>query len=110
MKFWRVNMVNDKMGASELPLAGITTEDGNSEHFYTGDWRTKKPVHLSEKCKHCMLCILPCPDDATTHDGHGKMTGIDYNKCKGCGICAKVCPFKAIEMVDEDEEVVENDK
>lgn len=94
-------MINDKMGAKELPLAGMVTEDGNSEDFYTGDWRTKKPIHMPEKCKHCMLCILPCPDNATLHDGKGTMTGIDYDKCKGCGICAKVCPFNAIKMVDE---------
>ena len=28
--------VNDKMGAKELPLAGIITDDGNSETFNTG--------------------------------------------------------------------------
>ena len=93
-------MVNDKMGARELPLAGIITESGNSEKFNTGEWRNKKPVHDKEKCKNCMMCILPCPDSATCHKD-GVMTGIDYDKCKGCGICAKVCPFKAIQMVDE---------
>ena len=93
-------MVNDKMGASELPLAGIITESGNSEKFNTGEWRNKRPVHDKEKFKHCMMCILPCPDNATCHKD-GVMTGIDYSKCKGCGICASVCPFKAIHMEDE---------
>ena len=93
-------MVNDKMGAKELPLAGIITETGNSEKFNTGEWRNKRPVHDKEKCKHCMMCILPCPDNATCHKD-GVMTGIDYTKCKGCGICASVCPFKAIHMEDE---------
>ncbi len=93
-------MVNDKMTAKELPLAGIITESGNSEKFNTGEWRNKRPVRDEEKCKHCMMCILPCPDNATCHKD-GKMTGIDYSKCKGCGICAEVCPFKAIHMEDE---------
>ena len=93
-------MVNDKIGAKELPLAGIITESGNSEKFNTGEWRNKRPVHDKEKCKHCMMCILPCPDNATCHKD-GVMTGIDYTKCKGCGICASVCPFKAIHMEDE---------
>ena len=93
-------MVNDKMGANELPIAGIITESGNSEKFNTGEWRNKRPVHDKEKCKHCMMCILPCPDNATCHKD-GVMTGIDYTKCKGCGICASVCPFKAIHMEDE---------
>ena len=93
-------MINDKMGAHELPLAGIITESGNSEKFNTGEWRNKRPIHDKEKCKHCMMCILPCPDNATCHKD-GVMTGIDYTKCKGCGICASVCPFKAIHMEDE---------
>ena len=93
-------MINDKMKSKDLTLAGIVLENGNSEKFNTGEWRNKKPVHLEEKCKHCMMCILPCPDNATLHKD-GKMTGIDYSKCKGCGVCAKVCPFKAIEMVAE---------
>lgn len=93
-------MVNDKMGAKELPLAGIITESGNSEKFNTGEWRNKRPIHDKEKCKNCMMCILPCPDNATCHKD-GVMTGINYDKCKGCGICANVCPFKAIHMVDE---------
>jgi len=93
-------MVNDKMKASELPMAGMILESGNSEKFSTGKWRNKKPVHLEDKCKHCMMCILPCPDNATLHC-NGKMTGFDLDKCKGCGVCAKVCPFGAIEMVDE---------
>ena len=57
-------------------------------------------ISQTAKCKHCMMCILPCPDNATCHKD-GVMTGIDYTKCKGCGICASVCPFKAIHMEDE---------
>ena len=72
-------MVTDKMGARELPLAGIITESGNSEKFNTGEWRNKRPIHDKEKCKHCMMCILPCPDNATCHKD-GVMTGIDYTK------------------------------
>jgi len=94
-------MINDKMKAHELPMAGIITESGNSENFNTGEWRNKKPVHITEKCKHCMMCILPCPECATLHEDGKKMIGFDLSKCKGCGICAKVCPFGAIEMVDE---------
>ena len=94
-------MINDKMKARDLPMAGIILEHGNSEKFTTGEWRNKRPIHIEEKCKHCMMCILPCPDNATLHDGGKKMTGFDLSKCKGCGICAKVCPFGAIKMVDE---------
>ena len=94
-------MINDKMKAKDLSIAGMIFESGNSEKFNTGEWRNKKPIHSKEKCKNCMMCILPCPDNATLHKD-GEMIGIDYSKCKGCGVCAKVCPFKAIEMVSEE--------
>ena len=84
----------------KFSLAGIITESGNSEKFNTGEWRNKKPIHLEEKCKHCMMCVLPCPDNAFIHENN-KVNGIDYSKSKGCGVCAKVCSFKAIDMVDE---------
>ena len=94
-------MVNEKMNAKDLPIAGMILESGNSEKFSTGQWRSQRPIHIEEKCKHCMMCILPCPDCATLHEDGKKMIGFDLDKCKGCGICAKVCPFGAIEMVDE---------
>ncbi len=94
-------MINDKMGAKELPIAGIILEDGNSEQFKTGEWRNQKPIHIMENCKHCMLCVMPCPDNAIIHNDKDKMLGFDYDACKGCGICAKVCPFKAITMENE---------
>lgn len=81
-------------------IAGMILENGNSEKFNTGMWRSKRPIHITSKCKNCMLCILPCPDNATLQED-GKMIGFDLAKCKGCGICAKVCPFGAIEMEDE---------
>lgn len=89
-------------GASEILMAGIIDEGGNSEKIKAGAWRSYRPVYTSEKCKHCMLCVPPCPDDAIIYDKEGKMHGIDYDKCKGCGVCAKVCPFGAIHMEKED--------
>lgn len=98
-------MKDEIKGANALPLAGIILEDGNSEKFDTGEWRSKKPIHDKVKCKHCMMCVLPCPDNAIIHNSEDQMLGIDYSKCKGCGVCAKVCPFDAIKMVAEDDNV-----
>lgn len=86
---------------SKHVIAGIITEHGNSEKFNTGEWRNKMPVHLTEKCKNCMMCVPVCPDNAIRHNDEDKMCGFDYTKCKGCGVCAAVCPFKAIEMKQE---------
>lgn len=89
----------------EISIAGIITEDGNSEAFNTGEWRSKMPVHLEDKCKNCMLCVPACPDNAIIHNDEDKMCGFDYSKCKGCGVCAAVCPFKAINMTKDTSEV-----
>lgn len=94
-------MITDNMKASELPIGGMILEDGNSENFNTGEWRNKKPIHDKDKCKNCMMCVLPCPDDAILHNENNEMLGFDYSKCKGCGVCSKVCPFGAIKMVQE---------
>lgn len=94
--------MEDLKGASELLMAGIIAEDGNSEKYKAGAWRSYRPVYIKENCKNCMLCVPPCPDDAIIYDKEGNMHGINYDKCKGCGVCAKVCPFGAIEMRKEE--------
>lgn len=89
--------VNTNSTVSELPMAGIILDDGNSSDFKTGDWKNQEPIHSKEKCKHCMLCVPVCPEGCIKMNDD-KLEGIDLSQCKGCGVCAKVCPFKAIEM------------
>lgn len=87
----------------KLPKGSIIPEPSTSLHFKTGDWRMEKPIWDSEKCVHCLLCWLYCPDSAIKTEG-GKIVGIDYDFCKGCGICVSVCPPKAnaLKMVPEE--------
>ncbi|MFO7870979.1 MAG: 4Fe-4S binding protein [Kiritimatiellia bacterium] len=88
----------------EMPIGGMITEPGNSEEYETGTWRTYRPVHVPERCIHCLRCWILCPDSAVKVE-NGKMAGFDYDHCKGCGICARECPEKchAIEMKLESE-------
>lgn len=82
--------------------AGPLIAGGTSRGFTTGDWRQQQPRLSLDRCVHCMLCWLYCPDSAIrTHDG--RVTEIDLAYCKGCGICAEVCPPKAraIVMIEE---------
>jgi len=59
-----------------------------------------RPVWDKNKCVHCGLCAVYCPDNAIpVKDGKRLETNFDY--CKGCGICARECPVKAIKMVEE---------
>ncbi|AEA47546.1 4Fe-4S binding protein [Archaeoglobus veneficus] len=66
----------------------------------TGLWRTFKPIYNPEKCNHCLLCWLYCPENAI--EVNDEEVKIDYEYCKGCGICAKICPKKALEMEEEE--------
>ena len=81
---------------------GAVAEGGSMAKLYTGAWRTYCPVTDFEKCTHCMICWIMCPDSAILVED-GKKVGTDMQYCKGCGICADVCPVDAIEMFLESE-------
>jgi len=82
---------------------GDVLEGSTSLKFKTGNWRTLKPVHIPEKCIHCFICWISCPDGAIIVDSEkGKFVGFNYDYCKGCGICAYECPKNAIEMKMEE--------
>lgn len=91
-------------GWKDLPAAGIMPEGGSAHNYKTGDWRTKRPVWHEDKCIHCLICWVFCPDSAILVKD-GKVVGIDYDHCKGCGICDRECPPKvdAYDMVSEAE-------
>jgi 2-oxoacid:acceptor oxidoreductase delta subunit (pyruvate/2-ketoisovalerate family) len=82
------------------PLAATIPEAGNSQYYRTGSWRTFRPVIDTEKCNHCLLCWIYCPDSAVLVENE-KVTGFDLNHCKGCGICVENCALKAISLVEE---------
>ncbi len=81
---------------------GPVIPGGSSTSYRTGDWRQLRPVLDLDRCVHCMLCWLYCPDSAILTRG-GQVVEVDYDHCKGCGVCAAVCPPRAsaIRMVPE---------
>jgi pyruvate ferredoxin oxidoreductase gamma subunit len=66
----------------------------------TGDWRLMRPVIDLERCTHCWICFVNCPDGAITLD-NADTPHIDYDLCKGCLICAEECPIDAVQSVRE---------
>lgn len=88
----------------ELPIGGVILNPGSAKEFMTGDWATKKPIHIPANCISCLFCWAYCPDSAIIVKD-GKVVGIDYDHCKGCGICAFECPakVKALKLVSEEE-------
>jgi len=94
----------EKKGWKELP-EGDVLDGATALAFKTGDWRSQKPRHIPDKCIHCFICWVSCPDGAVEVDTEtGKFSAFNYDYCKGCGICAHECPTNAIEMVPEHEE------
>ena len=86
----------------DLPIGGLIVDAGNAIEYNTGNWRAFRPVVNLEKCTHCMLCWLYCPDISVIVEDR-KMMGFDLEHCKGCGVCADVCPPKCISMHSEGE-------
>ena len=84
----------------QLTPGGVILDPGTSAEFFTGDWRSQRPVWNEQNCRNCLLCWPVCPDMSVLVKD-GKMVGIDYDHCKGCGLCAHACKFSAIEMHDE---------
>lgn len=85
----------------EIPIGGNIEEPGSSKKFKTGSWRTFKPVWDKNKCIHCMICPVYCPDaciPVVKEKGQPKRKETNLDYCKGCGICADVCPVKCIKM------------
>ncbi|NLW50957.1 MAG: 4Fe-4S binding protein [Candidatus Brocadiaceae bacterium] len=76
---------------------GAIAPAGSMHDLFTGSWRTYVPVTDLDKCTHCMMCWVMCPDSSILVEDSRKV-GTDLDHCKGCGICAAVCPVKAIEM------------
>ncbi|HOF03595.1 MAG TPA: 4Fe-4S binding protein [Atribacterota bacterium] len=89
-------------GWKEIPKGGLILEAGNAEQYKTGSWRSQRPVRDEQKCNHCLICWVFCPDSSIIVED-GKIKAIDYDHCKGCGICAVECPVNAIDMRDENE-------
>ena len=93
--------INQKTPMEKLTPGGNIYTSGNAREFKTGDWRSMKPIYISENCKQCGLCFPVCPDDAIPVNHECKREDFNYDYCKGCGVCAKVCPFGAITMKEE---------
>jgi len=79
---------------------GTIAEGGTMARLHTGSWRTFCPVTDFDKCTHCLICWILCPDSAIQVKD-GKKLGTDMQYCKGCGICATECPVDAIAMKRE---------
>jgi pyruvate ferredoxin oxidoreductase gamma subunit len=106
-----------RFGYRTAPIGGIITEAGNSIMKNTSVSREGfLPVFEAEKCVHCGLCDLVCPDYCfvwRTEEIAGdeaprvRLEGIDYHYCKGCMRCIDSWTSAALTKIEEDEDFAE---
>jgi len=91
-------------GYATQPPGGIVPEPGNMAWNDLSVSRTGlMPVLDRERCIHCGVCDLVCPDYCLAW-GEGEeggkfereLMGIDYRYCKGCLRCVESCPSGAL--------------
>ncbi len=70
--------------------------------FPTWEWRNRRPIVNTAKCRHCGVCYFMCPVGSI--QDRGTYCDSDLSYCKGCGVCACECPSDAILMVREEGE------
>jgi pyruvate ferredoxin oxidoreductase gamma subunit len=96
---------NPFWGYQTAPLGGIILNAGSTARNDLSTSRTGwLPVLDIEKCIHCGVCDMVCPDLCLVWTAEGnepvpatvRLTGIDYRYCKGCLRCIETCPTGAM--------------
>ena len=98
-------------GYLEAPLGGMIVDPGNSiVKNLSASRQGLIPVLDLEKCIHCGLCDVVCPDlclvweeEAGGTEPAIRLRGIDYHYCKGCLKCTEACPTQALVEAREEE-------
>ena len=91
-------------GYETQPIGGVLPAPGNTVWNDLSASRTGSlPVLHDEKCIHCGVCDLVCPDLCLVwgdgEDGskfERELMGVDYRYCKGCLRCVESCPTGAL--------------
>jgi pyruvate ferredoxin oxidoreductase gamma subunit len=92
-------------GYETAPMGGILPAAGNTVWNDLSTSRTGwLPVLDPDKCIHCGMCDMVCPDLCLvwTAEGNGpvptavRLVGVDYRYCKGCLRCVESCSTGAL--------------
>ncbi len=93
-------------GYETAPIGGVFSIPGNTlSHDLTLSRMGWIPVFELEKCIHCGVCDMVCPDfcfvwkSAQPYKVH--LEGIDYHYCKGCLRCVESCSTGALRRKKE---------
>lgn len=91
-------------GYETAPIGGVLPTPGNTVWNNLSTSRTGSlPVLDIDKCIHCGMCDMVCPDfclvwsESTDESGQPsvQLQGVDYRYCKGCMRCVETCSTAA---------------
>ncbi len=91
-------------GYETAPIGGVLPTPGNTVWNNLSTSRTGwLPVLDKDKCIHCGMCDMVCPDfclvwsESTDESGQPsvQLQGVDYRYCKGCMRCVETCSTAA---------------
>ena len=97
--------VEPKWGYLNAPIGGVVADPANTVVKNLSGSRTGRiPVFHEDKCIHCGLCDIVCPDNCLSWDivhqedetWYTRLRGVDYQYCKGCQACVDTCPSGAM--------------
>ncbi len=89
-------------GYETAPIGGVLPTPGNTVWNDLSTSRTGwLPVLDKDKCIHCGMCDMVCPDLCLVWSTHAdeplvRLEGVDYRYCKGCLRCVETCSTGAI--------------
>jgi pyruvate ferredoxin oxidoreductase gamma subunit len=92
-------------GYETAPMGGIIPAAGNTVWNDLSTSRTGwVPVLDPDKCIHCGMCDMVCPDLCLVWTAEGnapvpaaaRLVGVDYRYCKGCLRCVESCSTGAL--------------
>lgn len=84
---------------------GAGSRAGKMEMHYSG-----KPKVSQGRCVQCAECFKNCAHGAISFPQPEKKAFIDITKCVGCGRCIGSCNYDAIHPVNNDSNVILNEK
>ena len=94
-----------RLERNQLALYGVILAAGNTVWNDLSTSRTGwLPVLDPDKCIHCGMCDMVCPDLCLVWTAEGnapvptvvRLVGIDYRYCKGCLRCVESCASGAL--------------